>query len=336
LYRWIVRWMGECKLARFQANKMRMQRLAFYSREVLHMLRSNLELEYEQTQGYLQLFRTAKDLALAGPARDLLAASGVSHEWLSAEAARTVEPGLCETTPLAGAMYLPDDEAGNCALFAQGLRRHAQAQGVRFEFGRGVQAIEQAAGGRLSVVTSEGQQSVNAVVLAAGVASAAMLGKLGIHIPLYPVKGYSATAPLSPAAFGPKAALMDETYKVAITRLGKRIRIAGTAELGGRDMAIRQRSVATLLKVARDWFPGAALLGQATYWCGARPMLPEGAPLLGPTPVKGLFVNVGHGSSGWAMACGSGAVLADCVTGRAPAIDLDGLTLARYETGARR
>ena len=147
---------------------------------------------------------------------------------------------------------------------------------------------------------------------------------------MYPVKGYSATVTLTPDAQGPRQAIMDEAYKTAITPMGARLRIAGTAELGDRRLELRQAALKTLVKVASDWFPRAARYSEARYWVGARPMLPDGPPLLGATPVAGLFLDVGHGSTGWAMACGSGKLVADVVTGRTPEISLEGLTLERY------
>ena len=170
----------------------------------------------------------------------------------------------------------------------------------------------------------------DAVVLATGAASSRLLRPLGLRVPLYPVRGYSATVAVREPTYAPQHALMDEAYKVAMTRLGNRIRIAGMAELGGHAGAPRQAALATLIKVARDWFPGAADYGRATYWSGWRPMLPDGPPVLGATRQARVWVNLGHGSTGWAMAAGSARILADLITGRTPEIALDGLTMARY------
>jgi D-amino-acid dehydrogenase len=182
----------------------------------------------------------------------------------------------------------------------------------------------------IQVHTDRGTLTADALVLAAGVASVSLAKSLGIRIPLWPVKGYSATAQIVAGDLAPRGALMDEAYKIGITRLGSRIRIAGTAELSDRKLELRESALKTLIKVARDWFPHAGQYSNATYWCGARPMLPDGAPLLGATPLPRIYLNVGHGSTGWAMSCGSAQVVADIVTGRQPAIDLDGLTLDRY------
>jgi len=170
----------------------------------------------------------------------------------------------------------------------------------------------------------------DAVVIALGVDSAALVEPFGIRLPLYPVKGYSATLPVVDEQKAPRAALIDEALKTAITRFDTHLRVAGTAELGNRYATLREQALQTLMKVLDDWFPHAATPSSAQFWVGRRPMVPDGPPLLGPCSVDGLWLNVGHGSTGWAMAMGSGRAVADLVTQRTPEIDLDGLTLARY------
>jgi D-amino-acid dehydrogenase len=334
LWRWLRRWLAECDLQRFARNKERMQRLAFYSQSLLRELRIEHALDYEQATGYLNLFRSELEVARSAPSRTMLAELGVAHALLTADEARTIEPALNESTPLAGALHLPDDETGNCAFFAHQLKDIAVSSGARFRFGTDVQAVELVGGAFHRLRTDAGTIDADACVIAGGVDSRTLLAPLGLHVPLMPVKGYSASVTVSAPEHAPTVGVMDETYKVAVTRLGKRLRIAGTAELGTADMKLRDRPLRTLLKVARDWYPGAAPYAKAQFWVGARPMLPDGPPLLGRTPVARLFLNVGHGSTGWVMACGSGRVLADIVTGRTPEIDLQGLTLDRYARGA--
>lgn len=328
-WRWIRRWLSECELERYRINRTRMQRIAFYSQDVLHKLREYYQLEYEQTQGVLQLFRTEKDLKMAEPAIALLTENVVPHRLVDASEARTIEPSLAADTPLAGAIYLPQDEAGNCPLFAKRLKQIASSIGVQFHFSSNVQAISSESRG-VTVQIDDRSFTMDAVVVAAGIESARLLKPLGIDVPLYPVKGYSATASIKNFDNAPNASLLDETYKVAITRLGSRIRIAGTAELGSYTAELRESAIRTLVKVGSDWFPDAANYGKATFWCGARPMLPDGTPILGATSARNVYVNIGHGSTGWAMAAGSGKILADIVSGYTPDIDIDGLTMARY------
>lgn len=329
MWRWVRRWLSECELERYRINRTRMQRIAFYSRDVLKQLRDYYQLDYEQTQGVLQVFRTDRELKMAEPAIALLAENEVPHRIVDAGEARNIEPALASDTPLAGGVYLPQDEAGNCPLFAKRLKQIASSIGVQFHFASTVQAIVPESRG-VTLQIDDRSFTMDAVVVAAGVESARLLKPLGIHVPLYPVRGYSATAAIKNFDNAPTASLLDETYKVAITRLGSRIRVAGTAELGSHNGELRESAIRTLIKVGSDWFPDAANYVKANFWSSARPMLPDGPPLLGATPARNVYVNIGHGSTGWAMAAGSGKVLADIVSGNAPDIDMDGLTMTRY------
>jgi D-amino-acid dehydrogenase len=335
LVRWIARWLRECDLARYRVNKSRMQRLAFHSRDALHALRATLGIDDGRVQGYLQLLRSPRDLEMAGPARALLAENGVPHELLDAARTRALEPALSPTTPLAGALWLPQDESASCPDFAQALADAAVRRGVRFAFGRTVEAIVVEGGVATGLrVRDAGDaaprtQPCDAVVIAGAVDALPLLAAHGVRLPIWPVKGYSTTLPLAAAERGPRHAMIDEAYKVAITPFPGRLRLAGTAELGSPALVPRPAALRTLVKVGRDWFPDAADWSRAECWVGARPMTPDGPALLGSTPVRGLFVNMGHGSTGWAMAAGAGQVVADVVAGRRPAIDLDGLTLER-------
>jgi D-amino-acid dehydrogenase len=277
----------------------------------------------------LQLFRSERDVKLAEPACQLLVENEIPHRIVDAEAAREIEPALGYRTELTGGLYFPDDESGNCPLFTKHMRHIAQSIGVHFHFTSTVHAIEPE-GGSVSLRIGDVRFSADAVVVAAGVDSAQLLKPLGIHVPLFPVKGYSATAPIKNFDEAPRAALLDESYKIAITRMGDRIRVAGIADFASNAQDLHKTALRTLIKVGSDWFPNAANYNTSTFWSGARPMLPDGPPLLGTTPVRNVYINIGHGSSGWAMAMGSGKVLADIVSGRTPDIDMDGLTLSRY------
>lgn len=327
---WLARWLVECRLERYRRNKARMQRLAFYSRECLHTLVQRHAIEYEQTRGFLQLFRTEAEIERTAPARALLKEAGAAHVLLSAADCRRLEPALVEGTPLAGGLHLPEDETGNCAYFAKRLKEICAEQGVRFRFGAPVERIELERGRISRLRLDDGELKADAVVVAAGVDSVRLLRPLGVQLPLFPIKGYSATAAITRPENAPMISVMDEAYKVAVTRMGNRMRISGTAEVGSRELTLRDAALGTLLRVARDWFPGAAAYAHAQFWVGARPMLPDGPPLLGPTPIANLHLNLGHGSSGWALACGSGRVIADLIAGRTAEIDLEGLTLDRY------
>ena len=355
LARWLAAWLGQCTLERYRLNKSRMQRLAFYSRDQLHSLRATLHIDDGMRQGYLQLMRSQQDLAMAAPAIAMLQEAGVPHRLLDAAACRQMEPALSVHTPLAGALHLPQDESASCPAFAQGLADAAIKVGVRFAFGHTVTRIrvedgratsleierasgERAPGDPAQAATARQARSeraehlvqrFDAVVVAGAVDSLPLLTEHRIRLPIWPVKGYSTSLPLPDPALGPRQAMIDEAYKVAITPLPGHIRLAGTAEIGSPRLVPRDAALRTLVKVGRDWFPTAADWASASCWVGARPMTPDGPALLGATPVGGLFINMGHGSTGWAMACGAGKVVADLVAGLRPEIDLDGLTIER-------
>lgn len=329
LWRWMRRWLAECDIERFRVNKMRMQRLAVYSNDLMRQLREHHALDYEQTRGLLQLFRSQGELGMAQPLMALLAESGIAHSLLDPDQARVIEPALAGHTLLNSALHIPDDEAGNCPLFTRQLRMIAQDMGVVFRFDSPVDEIM--ADGR-GVGLRIGQQhfSADAVVVAAGHDSLRLLKKRGLRMPLYPVKAYSASVAIREFDHAPLASLSDESYKVSVSRLGARIRVAGTAELGFPAPELREAALRTLVKVGEDWFPKAANYNASTFWSGVWPMLPDGVPLVGPTPLSNVYVNIGHGASGWAMAAGSGKLIADMVSAQQTDIDTEGLTLSRY------
>ena len=335
---WMWRWWRACRLETYMANRARLQRLAFFSRERLHWLTDSLQLEYDRSPGYLVLLRSEKDQRLVQPGLQVLREAGVSFHEIDAATTRHVEPALNPDTQFLGAIHLPEDEAGNCRQFALLLKDAARAEGARFEFNSTVQPLDPAAPTLLTVLQGDAppaQRSFDGVVICGGVESATLLRPLGLQVPIAPVYGYSISAPIREPLNAPRSALMDERYKVAITRLGQRVRVAGSAELGGGAARKRQQSLQTLYKVLHDWFPGAAQLsntGAAVQeWKGARPMLPDGPPVLGASGIPGVWLNLGHGSSGWALACGSARVVADLMGGRAPLVDIEGLGIERLQ-----
>jgi D-amino-acid dehydrogenase len=253
---------------------------------------------------------------------------------LDAAGCIAAEPALARVREkIAGGLRLPDDETGDCFLFTQALAALAAGLGVEFRYGATIQRLNQS-GGRVSgVAVEQGGEShvltADSIVVALGSYSPLLLKPLGIALPVYPVKGYSLTLPIRDAAAAPQSTIMDETHKVAITRLGNRVRVGGMAELAGYDLTLRQPRRDTLNHVVRDLFPGACDPAQAQFWTGLRPMTPDGPPVIGKTGFAGLYLNTGHGTLGWTMAVGSGRALADLMSGRAPEIDLEGLGLER-------
>jgi D-amino-acid dehydrogenase len=334
---WMAAWWRACNLETYLANRARLQRLAFYSRERLHWLTDSLQLDYDRSPGYLVLLRSEKELQLVTPGLQVLRDAGVTFQQIDADATRLLEPATNPDTSFLGAIHLPEDESGNCRQFALLLKDAARDVGARFEFNTEVRPLESAAPTTLTLVQAEGvrQERFDAVVMCGGIESAALLRPVGLNIPLAPVYGYSISAPIREPLNAPRSALMDERYKVAITRLGQRVRVAGSAEIGGSLRHKRAAALQTLYKVLHDWFPGAAQLsntGAAVQeWKGARPMLPDGPPVLGASGVPGVWVNLGHGSSGWALACGSARVVADLMGGNEPLLDLEGLGIERLQ-----
>lgn len=327
---WILKWRRACKRETYLANRARLQRLAFFSAEQLRQLTADLPLEYERSEGSLVLLRTGKDRQLAQPALHVLRDTGVNFQEIDAEQARRIEPALSADTALAGAIHLPRCEVGNCRQFAMGLKTGAELRGANFRFNTAVARISRSSPGSLYLAGESQRRRFDALVLCAGVGSAALLGPLGLTIPLAPVYGYSISAHIREPLNAPQGAVVDERHKVTITRLGQRVRVAGGAEIGGAPGHKRAASLQILYKVLHDWFPGAAQLSNGVQeWKGARPMLADGLPMLGASGVPGLWLNLGHGNNGWALSCGSARVLADLIGGQAPAIDLEGLGVER-------
>ncbi len=324
--RFLWRFWRACRLDSYLAHRAHLQKLAFYSRERLHGITEALKLEYDRSEGYLVLQRSAGEVKLMAPGLQLLRDAGVPFKELGPEDARKLEPALNPDTAFAGAVHLPQDEVANCRQFVLMLKNEAQRMGVALRFGSEVvQVSPEGAGVRLQLAGEAQPQAFDAAVLCTGAASPALLKRLGLRLSLLPVYGYSVSAHVREPLNAPRSAVMDERYKVAISRLGNRVRVAGGAELGGHPGKHRAAAVQTLYKVLHDWFPGAALLSSGVQeWKGARPMLPAGPPVIGASGVPGVWLNLGHGSSGWALACGSARASADLVAGRPPALDMAG------------
>ncbi len=332
MWRWGLSMLRNCTEARYRLNKGRMVRLAEYSRDCLKQLRAETGIAYDQReQGTLQLFRTQKQLDGTAKDVEILKEYGVPYQLLDRAGYLLYEPALADVKEkFIGALRLPGDETGDCFKFTTALAEKAKALGVVFRFGEDIQGLERE-GQRISGVrTSSGMLTADRYVLALGSFSTRMLAPLDIDIPVYPVKGFSITVPISNAAKAPESTIMDETHKVAITRLGDRIRVGGTAQLSGFDLRLDPGRRKTLEFVVSDLFPHGGDVAQAEFWTGLRPMTPDGTPILGETRYNNLMLSTGHGTLGWTMAAGTGRVMADLISGRVPEIDMEGLTVARY------
>ncbi|SFB38602.1 D-amino acid dehydrogenase [Azotobacter beijerinckii] len=331
-YLWLAQMLRNCTAARYALNKERMVRLSEYSRDCLDELRAETGLDYEGRQlGTTQLFRTQKQLDAAAQDIAVLERSGVPYELLDRAGIARVEPALAGVADkLAGALRLPNDQTGDCHLFTRRLAELAAGLGVEFRFGRHIERLEHD-GERLLGVRIDGRlERADHYVLALGSYSPQLLAPLGIRAPIYPLKGYSLTIPIVDLALAPTSTILDETYKVAITRFDARIRVGGMAELAGFDLALNPRRRETLELVVGDLYPQGGDLARAEFWTGLRPATPDGTPIVGATRYRNLFLNTGHGTLGWTMACGSGRLLADLLTRKRPRISAAGLDISRY------
>ena len=339
---WVIAMLRNCTAARYEINKTRMVRLAEYSRDCLRALRAATGITYdERTQGTLQLFRTQKQFD--GSASDIavLRESGVVFELLDRAGCIRHEPALANVCDkFVGGLLLPGDETGDCFKFTQRLAALAAGRGVRFRFGTAIQALVRTGDAINGAVVRTGGDAeetlvADAYLVALGSHSPLLLRPVGVRIPVYPVKGYSITVPILDPACAPESTVMDETHKVAVTRLGDRIRVGGTAELAGYSLKLHDARRQTLTHVVSDLFPRGGDVDRSEFWCGLRPMTPDGTPVIGATPIARLFLATGHGTLGWTMAAGTGRVMADVMSGRAAGIDLAGLTIARYAGAIR-
>ena len=332
MWRWGMSMLRNCTAERYRVNKARMVRLAEYSRDCLQALRADTGIAYdERMQGTLQLFRTQQQVDGTAGDIEVLKQYGVPYEVLDMDGCVRHEPALAGVREkFAGGLLLPGDETGDCFLFTQRLAQLAAGLGVEFRHGVNIQAIEHAGGDITGVRTDAGLLQADRYVLALGSYSPLLARPLGLRLPVYPVKGYSLTLPITDPSGAPESTVMDETHKVAVTRLGERIRVGGTAELTGYNLSLKEARRRTLDHVVTDLFPRGGDLSQARFWTGLRPMTPDGTPLIGPTRYPSLWLSTGHGTLGWTMAAGSGQLLADWMGGAAPKIDTEGLGLARY------
>ncbi|ROR14820.1 D-amino acid dehydrogenase [Erwinia sp. JUb26] len=331
---WMWQMLRNCDMSHYQQNKSRMVRISEYSRDCLKALRLETGIAYEGRQGgTLQLFRTAQQYESAAKDIAVLKEAGVPYELLEAADLARVEPALATTQhKLTGGLRLPNDETGDCQLFTQRLARMAAEAGVNFRFNMQVDALLQEGNQIRGVKCGEEVITADAYVVAFGSFSTALLHDI-VKIPVYPLKGYSLTVPITDETAAPVSTVLDETYKVAITRFDNRIRVGGMAEIVGYNTKLLPARRGTLEMVVRDLFPHGGNVAEATFWSGLRPMTPDGTPIVGRTPLKNLYLNTGHGTLGWTMACGSGQLLADIITGKTPAIMAEDLSVMRYLPG---
>ena len=330
---WMLKMLRNCTSARYAVNKSRMIPIAEYSRDTLRALRAEIGITYdERSKGTLQLFRKQSQLDHTAGDIAVLKQYGVPYEVLDREGCIAAEPALARVRDkFVGGLRLPQDETGDCHMVTEALAVEAAKLGAEFKFNTTIERVETDGAKISGVVTSTGRLQADAYVAALGSWTPRLLKPLGIRVPVYPVKGYSITVPVANEDGAPVSTVMDESYKVAITRLGDRIRVGGTAEISGYSKTLDIERRSTLDHSLTDMFPRGGDLSQATFWCGLRPMTPDGPPVIGATRYSNLHLNTGHGTLGWTMACGSARVLADQLSGKKPDIDASELTVDRYD-----
>lgn len=329
---WMTKMLTNCTESAYHVNKARMVRLAEYSRDCFVDLRNELDIDYEQrTKGTLQVFRTEKQVKDSKKDISVLEESGVDFQVLDVDGCVEYEPALANVKDkIVGGLRLPGDETGDCFKFTNSLADECKKMGVKFIMKTDILNINTQGDQIESVTTSRGKMTADAYLVALGSYSTPVLSKIDLKVPVYPIKGYSLTLPIVDASKAPTSTVMDETYKVAVTRFDDRIRVGGTAEIASYNKELEEKRKANVEFVVSDLFPGGGDIEQAEFWTGLRPMTPDGTPILGETKYSNLFLNTGHGTLGWTMSLGSGKYVADIISQRQPDIDTEGLSVARY------
>lgn len=331
MWRWCWRFLKECTSERAAINTAHKVRLCLYSLARFGEINKQIGLEYDRrTQGAIYIYRDKDHFERGAGATRILTDNGVTLRPVSTDEAVTIEPALApDSANIAGAIYCPIDESGDCHKFANALAEHCASElAVKFQWSTEVKAIRTEGDRVTGVETSKGPVSADAYVLACGSYSAGLGREVGLDLPIYPVKGYALTVPVDGHNGAPSLCGVDEKYLIAWSRLGDRMRVTATADFAGFDRSLNERDFAHMTATIRRLFPDAGSYEKASRWAGLRPMTPKGTPMIGTSPKRNLYLNTGHGHIGWTMSMGSARALADVIAGRKPEIDLTGLTLA--------
>lgn len=329
---WGLRFLRECTPQRWRENAEIIYRLSAYSQRATTALTQETGIRYARSdKGTLRLFRDELSIQNAQRNAELVAGFGCRYEMLDPAGCVRVEPALAaQPGQISGGIYFPDDASGDAHLFTRELAAQCERLGVTFCYGRSVQRIDSSGGEITGLLVDNEHIQAERYVLALGVASPALLRPLGLKLPVYPVKGYSVTVSVQGWNGAPTVPLVDDARKMGITRLGDRLRLAGTAELIGYDTRLNPRRGQMLIDSMTRLFPGFNNPQSAQHWAGLRPMTPDGIPVIGTTPYRNLYLNTGQGHLGFTMACGSGKIIADLIAGNAPDFDVQGIGLQRF------
>ena len=324
---WGARFLWECQPGRTKENIRQIVTLSLFSRASLQSLREETGIEYDALERGILHYYTERDVFdSAVKAASLMREYGLDREVKSVDEAVAIEPALAHARDrIVGATYTPSDESGDAYTFTANLAALCEARGCKFLLGRTIVGLRQAGGEVEGVAVSHAGEDAtlkaDAYVVALGSYSPLLTRPLGLDLPVYPAKGYSASIPIIDTARAPTVSLTDDEAKIVFTRLGERMRIAGTAELSGYNTDLNPVRCDALIRRAKEIFPGAADYGHATFWTGLRPSTPSNVPIIGRSTIRNLYLNTGHGTLGWTMACGSGRALADIISGRRPQVD---------------
>ena len=327
---WISKWRSACKMDNYLVHRSQLHNLASFSSDVFKDLTNRLNLEYESSKGFMVLYRTPDEQRNASRILQTYKEMGVSFLEITAEKARKLEPALNAETAIHGGLYFPEDEIANCRQFELLLKYECEKLGVRFEFNSSVKPLSPTQ--PTVIQTQNNSVKFDAVVMCAGVRSAELLAPIGVKVPMLPIYGYTLSAAVRETIDAPLSGILDDRNKVTISRIGQRIRVSGISQIGGSPKAHLHGAFNTLYKVLNDWFPGAAKTSENVQeWKGARASLPEGIPLIGACRVPGVWLNIGHGSSGWTLSCGAARALSNLIDGRLPGTNLIGFGMSRLD-----
>ncbi len=332
LWRWLGLFLRNCTSHRAVINAERMLRVAQYSQAIRNQLIADTDLEHnQQSSGILHVYRDPTSYDEAVMRAERTTELGCKRVPVSIPQALEIEPALSDVAPdLAGVIYAPDDQSGDAHQFTDQLGAVCRQAGVAFQFETTIERIDVDNGRVRGVITDKGRVDADAIVVALGSYAPLILKPLGIRLPVYPAKGYSVTLPVGEDHIAPTTALIDDEHKIVYSRLGNRLRAAGLAETVGYDTNIHEARAKLVLKHVLNLFPHAGDASDVEYWTGLRPQTPDSVPILGETPIRGLYLNAGHGTLGWTMAAGSGRIIADIIAERSPEIDTSDLGLARF------
>jgi len=332
LMAWGLKFLANCTHDRAVINLKKNLRLALLSRRLLGELREDTGIVYDHlTRGILQIYRDEDAYQIALRNAAVLHELGSHNHELTAQQCLDLEPALeARRDRLVGGIHTPDDESGDARAFTQNLARICENMGGNFIYDTSIDGLSVEAGAVTGVATSRGEMKANAYVLSLASYGPALVRRIGIKLPIYPTKGYSVTVPTNGHNGAPTVSITDEHNKIVYSRLGDRLRVAGTAEFAGYDTHLNEKRARSILGHARAQFPGAGNFDQAEFWTGLRPMTPDGVPLMGATRLSNLYLNTGHGTLGWTHACGSGRTVADLIGGRNPEVDAADYALTRF------